>query len=64
MSRSAKVNQVILIVLDDVRAEHLFKWMKEGKLPSIAQLADNGVSCQNTVTSFHIITLVYPINFY
>ncbi|MBY8990414.1 MAG: alkaline phosphatase family protein [Candidatus Lokiarchaeota archaeon] len=57
MSRSARVNQVILIILDDVRAEHLFKWMKEGKLPNIAQLADNGVSCKNTVTSFPSVTL-------
>ncbi|MFW9941792.1 MAG: alkaline phosphatase family protein [Candidatus Thorarchaeota archaeon] len=57
MSRSGKVNQVILIILDDVRAEHLFRWMKEGKLPNIAQLADNGVSCQNTVTSFPSVTL-------
>lgn len=57
MTRSAKVNQVILIILDDVRAEHLFKWMKEGKLPNISQLAINGVSCQNTVTSFPSVTL-------
>ena len=57
MSRSAKVNQVILIILDDVRAEHLFKWIKEGKLPNISQLAENGVSCQNTVTSFPSVTL-------
>jgi len=57
MSRNTKVNQVILIILDDVRAEHLFKWMKEGKLPNIAQLAENGVSCQNTVTSFPSVTL-------
>ena len=57
MSRSAKVNQVILIILDDVRAEHLFKWMKKGKLPNIAQIADNGISCQKTVTSFPSVTL-------
>ena len=57
MSRSAKVNQVILIILDDVRGEHLFKWMNEEKLPNISQLANNGISCQNTVTSFPSVTL-------
>ncbi|MHA1985335.1 MAG: alkaline phosphatase family protein [Promethearchaeota archaeon] len=57
MSRSAKVNQVILIILDDIRAEHLFEWMKEGKLPNIAELANEGITCQNCVTSFPSVTL-------
>ena len=57
MSRSAKVNQVILIILDDIRAEHLFKWMKEGKLPNIAELANEGITCQSCVTSFPSVTL-------
>lgn len=57
MSRRAKVNQVILIILDDIRAEHLFKWIKEGKLPNISQLANNGIICKKTVTSFPSVTL-------
>jgi len=57
MRRSAKVNQVILIILDDVRGEHLFNWIKEGKVPNISKLADNGIKCQNTVTSFPSVTL-------
>ena len=57
MGRNAKVNQVILIILDDVRAEHLFNWMKEGKLPNLAQIAENGISSQDCVTSFPSVTL-------
>jgi hypothetical protein len=57
MSRSAKVNQVILIILDDVRAEHMFKWMAEGILPNIAQIAKNGIISQDCITSFPSVTL-------
>ncbi|MFX1315400.1 MAG: alkaline phosphatase family protein [Promethearchaeota archaeon] len=57
MSRSPKVNQVILIILDDVRAEHFFNWMKEGKLPNITQLAENGIKCENCITTFPSVTL-------
>ncbi|MFX1524783.1 MAG: alkaline phosphatase family protein [Promethearchaeota archaeon] len=57
MSRSAKVNQVILIILDDVRAEHLFNWIRGGKLPNIAELAREGISCERCVTSFPSVTL-------
>lgn len=56
MTRSAKVNQAILIILDDVRAEHLFKWMDEGKLPNIKKIAENGITCSNCVTSYPAIT--------
>ncbi|MCK4781105.1 MAG: alkaline phosphatase family protein, partial [Candidatus Lokiarchaeota archaeon] len=56
MSRSAKVNQVILIILDAVRAEHLFGLINEGKLPNIAQIAENGIKCSNCITSYPAIT--------
>ncbi|MFW9999587.1 MAG: alkaline phosphatase family protein [Candidatus Hodarchaeota archaeon] len=56
MGRNAKVNQVIMIILDDVRAEHIFKLMKEGKLPNIIQIADNGITCSNCITSYPAIT--------
>ena len=56
MSRSKKVNQVILIILDDVRAEHLFNLMKEGRLPNIAKIAEDGIKCFNCVTSYPAIT--------
>jgi len=57
MSRSAKINQVILIILDDVRSEHMFKWMAEGKLPYIAHIAENGITSQDCITSFPSVTL-------
>jgi len=56
MSRNAKVNQVILIILDDVRASHLFDLINQGKLPNMAELAENGVSCNNCITSYPSIT--------
>jgi hypothetical protein len=56
MVRTALVNQIILIILDDVRAEHLFKLMNEGKLPNIKRIADNGIACTNCVTSYPAIT--------
>lgn len=58
MSPNAKVNQIILIILDDVRAEHLFGLIYDAKLPNIAQIAKSGISCQNCITSFPSIT--YP----
>jgi len=56
MVRNSKFNQVILIILDDVRAEHLFKLINEGKLPNMKNIADNGISCSNCVTSYPAIT--------
>jgi hypothetical protein len=56
MTRNAKVNQVILIIFDDVRTEHLFGLLKEGKLPNIAQIAYNGIECSNCITSYPAIT--------
>ncbi len=57
MTRSAKVNHVILIIFDDVRAEHLFKWIEQGKLPNISRLANSGITSENCVTSFPSVTL-------
>jgi hypothetical protein len=58
MGRRAKVNQIILIIIDDVRASHFFDWMNQGKLPNTSQLAKNGIFSQNCVTTFPGIT--YP----
>jgi len=61
MSRSGKINQVILIMLDDIRASHLFNLIAEGKLPNLAKLAEKGVSCNNCITSFPSVTFPsYP----
>ncbi len=56
MSRNAKVNQVILILIDDVKASHLFRLMDEGRVPNIAALANNGIKCRNCITTFPSIT--------
>ena len=56
MTRNNLVNQVILILIDDVRATHLFDLMNKGKAPNIAQLAENGISSSNCITSFPSIT--------
>lgn len=61
MSRSGSVDQVILIILDDVRAEHIFHWINKGKLPNIAQLASNGITSWKCITSFPSVTMpCYP----
>ena len=52
------VNQIILILIDDLRAAHLFDLINKGKAPNIAQIAKNGISSQNCITSFPSIT--YP----
>jgi len=56
MPRNSLVDQVILILIDDVRASHLFDLIGKGKLPNIAQIAENGVSSQNCITSYPSIT--------
>jgi arylsulfatase A-like enzyme len=51
-----RVNNVILIFIDDVRASHLFELIDNKKAPNIAQLAREGISCRNCVTSYPSIT--------
>ena len=62
MARTSLVDQVILILIDDVRASHLFDLMTKGKLPNIAQIAKNGISSQNCITSYptkdNIVTII------
>jgi len=58
MSRNAKVNQVILVIIDDVRASHFFKLMHDGKLPNISLIAEKGIFSKNCITSFPSVT--YP----
>ncbi|MFX1496699.1 MAG: alkaline phosphatase family protein [Promethearchaeota archaeon] len=56
MVHNSKVNQVILIIFDDIRASHLFNLMNEGKLPNIDEIANNGIKCSNCITSYPSIT--------
>ncbi len=55
---SSRVNQVILILIDDVRSSHLFGLMDQGKLPNLAALAKSGMSSRECITAFPSIT--YP----
>ena len=56
MVQTSKVNHVILIIFDDIRASQLFELMNKGKLPNITELADNGIKCSNCITSYPSIT--------
>ncbi len=56
MPRIGLVDQAILILIDDVRASHLFDLIGKGKLPNIAQIAEKGVSSKNCITSYPSIT--------
>ncbi|MBD3215140.1 MAG: hypothetical protein GF311_21215 [Candidatus Lokiarchaeota archaeon] len=61
MVKQAKINQVILLILDDVRSSQFFELMERGKLPNFANLAKNGISSQNCITSFPSVTFpCYP----
>ncbi|MFX0010973.1 MAG: alkaline phosphatase family protein, partial [Candidatus Hermodarchaeota archaeon] len=56
MVHDSRVNQVILIIFDDIRASQLFELMNKGKLPNINELADNGIKCSNCITAYPSIT--------
>jgi predicted AlkP superfamily pyrophosphatase or phosphodiesterase len=44
MTNKGAIDRVILILMDDVRASHLFDLMHNGKLPNLAKLARDGIS--------------------
>lgn len=56
MVKTSRVKQVILIILDDIRASHMFELINAGKLPNIAELTENGIVSNNCVTSYPSIT--------
>jgi hypothetical protein len=56
MSARGIVNHTILILIDDVRAKHLFDLIQKKKLPNLAKLSREGISCRNCITSFPSIT--------
>ncbi len=61
MSSSALVNQIVLLILDDVRSSHLFGLINDGTLPNMEALMENGISCRNCITSYPAITFpCYP----
>lgn len=55
MSNNAK--HVILIIIDNVRADQFFTFYNEGKLPNLKKIGDKGIICEHCVTSFPSVTL-------
>ncbi|MFW9828503.1 MAG: alkaline phosphatase family protein [Candidatus Thorarchaeota archaeon] len=45
-------------MIDDLRANHLFDFMKKGLLPNLRKLMENGIYSENCITDFPPIT--YP----
>ncbi|MHA1689566.1 MAG: alkaline phosphatase family protein, partial [Promethearchaeota archaeon] len=61
MTHISKINQIILILLDDVRSSHLFGLIEGGKLPTMKKIMDNGIFSKNCITSFYSVTFpCYP----
>ncbi|TXT66485.1 MAG: Type I phosphodiesterase / nucleotide pyrophosphatase [Promethearchaeota archaeon] len=61
MSNKAKINQVILLIVDDVKSSQFFHLLERGTLPNLKQLADTGTSCKYCITSFPSVTFpCYP----
>jgi len=53
-----KVNRLIYIIIDNLRAEHFFDFIKKGLLPNLNNLMENGIYSKNCITDFPPIT--YP----
>ena len=56
MAHYSKTNQVILILVDDVRSSHIFELISQKKLPNLAKLSQSGIVCQNCITSYPSVT--------
>ncbi|UCC20171.1 MAG: alkaline phosphatase family protein [Promethearchaeota archaeon] len=52
------VNRLIYIIIDNLRAEHFFDFIKKGLLPNFKKLMENGIYSENCITDFPPIT--YP----
>ncbi|MFX1456645.1 MAG: alkaline phosphatase family protein [Promethearchaeota archaeon] len=53
-----KINRVILCIVDNLRSDHLFQFVKKGWLPNIEKLMEEGIYSKNCITDFPPIT--YP----
>ncbi len=51
------VNSVILIVIDDLQADHFNKFLKDGYLPNIEKYLMNGLFSNNMVACYPAITI-------
>lgn len=52
-----KINRVVLCIIDDLRAEHFFDFIRQGLLPNFKKLMDNGIYSENCITDFPSVTL-------
>ena len=61
MTRQQKVNQVILLIIDDVKSSQFFELLERGKLPNFQELAQNGSFSKSCITTFPSVTFpCYP----
>ncbi|MDA8216409.1 MAG: alkaline phosphatase family protein [Dehalococcoidales bacterium] len=48
--------KVLVLGIDSPVASQIYNWAKEGKLPNLAKIIDNGVYCENCLVPFPTIT--------
>jgi len=53
-----KINRIIFCIIDDVRSEHFFNFIKDGLLPNFKRIMEGGIFSKNCVTDFPAVT--YP----
>ncbi len=53
-----KLNRIILCIIDDIRSNQFFSFIKRGLLPNFKRLMEGGIYSKNCVTDFPSIT--YP----
>ncbi|TFG05647.1 MAG: hypothetical protein EU536_01280 [Promethearchaeota archaeon] len=54
--RIGAVNQVILLVIDDLRSDHLKTLLAEGKLPNIQKYLGGGITSEHNIAGYPAIT--------
>ncbi|MGM0469127.1 MAG: alkaline phosphatase family protein [Promethearchaeati archaeon] len=61
MVKQSKLNQIILLIMDDVKSSQFFELLDNGKLPNFKNLTENGLYSKNCITSFPSVTFpCYP----
>ncbi len=61
MVQDSKVNQIILIIMDDVRSSHAYEMIDKGTLPNMKYLVSEGMHSKNCIASFPAVTFpCYP----
>ncbi|MBD3197088.1 MAG: hypothetical protein GF317_18685, partial [Candidatus Lokiarchaeota archaeon] len=61
MVKHSKINQVIILIIDDVKSSQFFSLLDNGKLPNFRKLTNNGIFSKHCITSFPSVTFpCYP----